>query len=107
MKQRDVITPNVIDYEGLRHTNTAPCPLNAHQSPPRSASRPGVWRAWPIARKRREGAGHLDAHEAAVAAVQSVLPLPWKEASAEAVNAVAYATKYHSEWFWRGAQAKG
>jgi hypothetical protein len=26
-----------------------------------------------------------------------------KEASAEAVNAVAYATKFHSEWFWRGA----
>jgi hypothetical protein len=43
-----------------------------------------------------------EAHEAAVAAVQSVLPLPWKEASAEAVNVVAYATKYHSEWFWRG-----
>jgi len=40
----------------------------------------------------------------AVAAVQSVLPLPWKEASTEAVNAVAYATEYYSEWFWRGAQ---
>jgi len=26
------------------------------------------------------------------------------EASAEAVNAVAYATKYHSEWFWRGVR---
>jgi hypothetical protein len=25
-----------------------------------------------------------------------------KEASAEAVNAVAYATKHHSEWFWQG-----
>jgi hypothetical protein len=33
-----------------------------------------------------------------------LLPLPWKEASAEAVNAVAYATKYHCEWFWRGAR---
>jgi hypothetical protein len=50
--------------------------------------------------KRRVGASHLEAHEAAVAAVQSVLPLPWKEASAEAVNAVAYATRYHSEWFY-------
>ena len=30
-----------------------------------------------------------------------------KEASAEAVNAVAYATRYHSEWFWRGAQHEG
>jgi len=54
--------------------------------------------------KRRNGAGDWEAHEAAVAAVRSVLPLSWKEASAEAVNAVAFATKYHSEWFWRGAQ---
>ena len=52
--------------------------------------------------KRREGASDQAAHEAAVAAVQSVLPLPWKEASAEAVNAVAYTTKYHSGWFCRG-----
>jgi hypothetical protein len=36
--------------------------------------------------------------------VQTVLPLSWKEASAEAVNAVACAAKYHSEWFWRGAR---
>jgi len=27
--------------------------------------------------------------------VQAVLPLSWKEASAEAVNAIAYATRYH------------
>jgi len=38
-------------------------------------------------------------------AVPEALPgLPWKEASAEAVNAVAYATRYHPEWFWRGAE---
>jgi len=37
--------------------------------------------------------------------VLSVLPaLTQKEASAEAVNAVAYANKHHSEWFWKGAQ---
>ena len=36
--------------------------------------------------------------------MRTVLPLPWQEASTEAVNAVAYATRYHSEWFWRGAQ---
>ena len=36
--------------------------------------------------------------------MQTVLPLPWNEASVEAVNAVAYATRYHPEWFWRGAQ---
>jgi hypothetical protein len=64
--------------------------------------------AWCLAyrAKRREGASHLEVHEAAVAAVQSVLPLPWKEASAEAVNAVAYATKHHSEWFWSGVSGE-
>ena len=38
-------------------------------------------------------------------AEQSVLPLPWKEVSAEADNAVAYATKYRSKCFWRGVKA--
>jgi hypothetical protein len=54
---------------------------------------------------RQAGASDQEAHEAAVAAVHTVLPLPWK--GAEAVNAIAYATKHHSEWFWRGAQVKG
>ena len=53
---------------------------------------------------RQAGATDQEAHEAAVAAVLTVLPLPWKEASAEAVNAVAYATRYLSDWFWKGAQ---
>jgi hypothetical protein len=53
---------------------------------------------------RQAGATDHEAHEAAVAAVQTVLSLPWKEASAEAVNAIAYATRYHSDWFWKGAQ---
>jgi hypothetical protein len=39
--------------------------------------------------------------------VQTVLPLSWKEASAETVNAIAYATRHHTEWFWRGAQDIG
>jgi len=47
---------------------------------------------------RRAGASDQES------AVQAMLPLSWKEASAEAVNAVAYATRYHWEWFWRGAQ---
>jgi len=39
---------------------------------------------------RQAGDGHLEALEAAVAAVQSALPqLSWKEASTEAVNAIA------------------
>jgi hypothetical protein len=28
--------------------------------------------------------------------------LTWKEARAEAVNAVAFASSYHKEWFWSG-----
>ena len=64
-----------------------------------------AWRAACLAyrAKRRAGASHQAAHEAAVAAVQEVLPLSWKEASLEAVNAIAYAARYHSEWFWQGA----
>jgi len=43
-----------------------------------------------------EGATDQEAHEAAVAAVQSVLPLPWKEASAEAVDWVAAGRPFSS-----------
>jgi hypothetical protein len=53
---------------------------------------------------RQAGATDKEAHEAAVAAVQTVLPLSWTEASVEAVNAIANATRYHSDWFWKGAQ---
>jgi len=66
--------------------------------------------AWHLAclayREMREaGASDQEAHEAAVAAVQQVLPLlSRKEASSEAVNAIACATKYFPEWFWRGAE---
>ena len=66
-----------------------------------------AWRRACLAyREMREvSASDQEAHEAAVAAVQQILPLlSRKEASAEAVNAIAYATKYHSEWFWKGAQ---
>jgi hypothetical protein len=38
--------------------------------------------------------------------VQEVLPLPYKDPSAEAVNAIAYATMYHRDWFWRGALSR-
>jgi hypothetical protein len=53
---------------------------------------------------REAGADDHEAREAAVAAMQTVFPLPWQEASIEAANAAAYATRYHPEWFWRGAQ---
>ena len=52
---------------------------------------------------RQGGAGDQEAHEAAVAAVQTVLPLPWNEANVEAMNAVAYASSHEPAWFWRGA----
>jgi len=58
-----------------------------------------AYRAW-----RQAGANDQEAHEAAVAAVLTVLPLPWQEASVEAVNAVVYATRHNPEWFWRGAK---
>ena len=51
---------------------------------------------------RQAGATHQEAHEAAVVAVQEVLPASWKEASVEAVNAIAYASRWYPEWFWRG-----
>ena len=38
------------------------------------------------------GASDQQAHEAAVAAVQKVLSLSYKEASVEAVNTIAYTT---------------
>ena len=53
---------------------------------------------------RQAGGSDQEAHEAAVAAVLSVWPTRnQKEAGAEAVNAITYATKYHSDWFWKGA----
>jgi len=48
---------------------------------------------------RQAGANDHEAHEAAVAAVLTVLPLAWEDARIEAVNAIAYATCYHPEWF--------
>jgi hypothetical protein len=74
--------------------------MSAERSPIPTVERKTTWRAACAYRaKRREGASDQKAHEAAVAALQSVLPLPWKEASAEAVNAVAYVSRYRSEWF--------
>jgi hypothetical protein len=75
------------------------------RAPTPSPDRKPAWRAACLAyrEKRRTGAMDHEAHLAAVAALQAVWPgLTWKEASAEAVNAVAYASTYHTEWFWSG-----
>jgi hypothetical protein len=39
---------------------------------------------------------------AARAALQAVWPLPDKEAGAETVNAIAFASAYDTAWFWSG-----
>jgi hypothetical protein len=95
-KWRDAIT-TMLYY-------TAPCPSNACHSRPMIAL--PAWRRACLAYRqwRQAGASGQEAHESAIAAVQTVPSLPWNEASAEVVNAVAYATQYHPGWFWKGAQ---
>ena len=81
--------------------------MTAERPPTPTENRLPAWRRACLAYReiREAGGSDQEAHEAAVEAVQQVLPpLTRKEASAEAVNEIAYATKYHSEWFWKGAQ---
>ena len=81
--------------------------MSVERPPTPTEDRLPAWRLSCLAyREMREaGASDQEAHEAAVAAVQQVLTLlSRKEASSEAVNAIAYATKYFPEWFWRGAE---
>ena len=83
--------------------------MPVERPPVPTEERKPAWRRACLAYREIRDAGGSDqqAHEAAVEAVQQVLPqLSRKEASAEAVNAIAYTTKYHSEWFWKGAQSK-
>jgi len=78
------------------------CLSNSLQYRPRIACRLGGDLAYD--EMRQAGATDQEAHDAAVVAVQTVLALPWKEATVEAVNAIAYATRYRSDWFWKGAE---
>ena len=81
--------------------------MSAQRPPIPTEERKPAWRRACLAYRETREAGGSDqqAHEAAVEAVLSVLPaLTQKEASAEAVNTVAYATKYHSDWFWKRGQ---
>jgi hypothetical protein len=64
-----------------------------------------AWRAACLAyrEKRRAGVWEQEVHLAAVAAVQAVRPdLTWKDASAEVVNAISFASTHHGKWFWSG-----
>jgi hypothetical protein len=81
--------------------------MTVDRPPTPTEDRLPAWRRACLAYReiRQAGGSDQQAHEAAVEAVLSVLPLlSREEASAEAVNAIAYATKYHSDWFWKGAQ---
>ena len=81
--------------------------MTVERPPTPTEDRLPAWRLACLAyREMREvGASDQEAHEAAVAAVQQVLTLlSRKEASSEAVNAIAYAAKYFPEWFWRGTE---
>jgi len=67
--------------------------MSVERPPTPTEDRLPAWRLACLAyREMREaGASDQEAHEAAVAAVQQVLPLlSRKEASSEAVNAIAY-----------------
>jgi hypothetical protein len=62
-----------------------------------------AWRAAAVAYRIARGQGQSDpaSHLAAVAAVLEVHPdFTRKQASAEAVSAVAYAAAWHTDWFW-------
>ena len=80
--------------------------MTVEHPPTPTEDRLPAWRRTCLAYReiREAGGSDQEAHEAATlrtrrAYVQQVLPLlSWKKASAEAVNAIAYATKYHSEW---------
>jgi hypothetical protein len=72
--------------------------------PPREQLLP-AWRAAVLAYRRTRQAGH-DHHAAdaeAVAAFRQVLPeMPETEAVHEVILAIAYASREHTAWFWKG-----
>jgi hypothetical protein len=64
-----------------------------------------AWRAAVLAyrRDRQAGDDHHLAFDNAVAALRTVLPdMPEGEAVQEVTEAIAYAAREHSAWFWRG-----
>jgi hypothetical protein len=74
-------------------------------APRPTPERKPAWRAACLAYREKRGAGQGDhpAFVAAVAALQAVWPgLTQKEASDEVANAISYASRHHSEWFWSG-----
>jgi class 3 adenylate cyclase len=68
-----------------------------------------AWRAAALAYRaaRRESKSHHQAQNAAHMAISAHHPaLSKEEASDESVKAIAYASTFHAEWFWRGVAAR-
>ena len=78
-------------------------------APQPTPERKPAWRAAALAYRetRRAGLGAQAAADAATRALIEVWPLPWAQADAEAVNAVAYASSFHTRWFWDGVSGQG
>jgi hypothetical protein len=68
-----------------------------------------AWRAAALAYRAARGQGkdHHQAQTAACMAIRAHHPtLSKEEASDESIKAIAYASTFHAEWFWRGVAAK-
>ena len=75
--------------------------------PPPSPERRPAWRAAAAAYRhaRREGSNHHAALNAAQRSVCEQWPeITAKEASAEVVAAIAYASSHHAAWLWEGVR---
>jgi hypothetical protein len=78
--------------------------MPATVAPPRPFMLP-AWRPAALAYRaaRREGKSHHEAQAAACMAIQAHRPsMTVRDASEEAVKAIAYASSNHREWFWSG-----
>ena len=68
-----------------------------------------AWRAAALAYRaaRSDGKSHDQAQNTAHMAISAHHPtLTYEEASDESIRAVAYASSFHSEWFWRPLKAR-
>jgi hypothetical protein len=64
-----------------------------------------AWRAAVLAYRttRQTGEDHHAAFDDALGALRKVLPdMPEREAVQEVIQAIAYAAREHTAWFWRG-----
>jgi hypothetical protein len=80
---------------------------HASRRPPTPTEDLPAWRRACLAyrEKPRAGAHDLEAPPSQpLRPSRRVWPLLWKEASAEVLNAIAYATRHFPEWFWQGAR---